>query len=74
MCHSLNATVGNMFAKKGQKIEYPSEPIPITAAEVREKREREDRLKMERMKAAFAARAQQFNEKKRGDLIVHGDR
>lgn len=39
---ALNATVGNMFRKKGTKpIEYLKEPLPLTDAEVEARRERD---------------------------------
>lgn len=56
---ALSATVGNMFSKKKQK--YPSEPRPITEIELRERKERERNLKMEKIKAAFTARALSVN-------------
>ena len=60
MAEALRATVGNMFSK-GQKHLYPAEPFPITAAEQQERREREEKARMERMKAAFIARSLQVN-------------
>lgn len=54
MCSALNATVGNMFRKKGTSpIGYMSEPLPMSQEEVeqreiRDARERERRL-IERM-------------------------
>jgi hypothetical protein len=60
---ALSATVGNMFTK-GQKYQYPSEPKPITQSEIEERREREERLKMERIKARFTARALDVNARK----------
>ena len=42
---------------------YLKEPYPITTAEVREREEREARLKQEKMKAAFAAFAEQIRKK-----------
>lgn len=57
---ALASTVGNMFAK-GEKHHYPSEPKPITEAEIEERREREQRERMERMKARFMARALAVN-------------
>lgn len=57
---ALASTVGNMFAK-GTKHMYPSEPMPITEAELEEKREREQRARMEKMKARFTARALSLN-------------
>ena len=60
MAEALRATVGNMFSK-GQKHTYPAEPFPITADEQRERWEREEKARMERMKAAFIARSLQVN-------------
>ncbi len=60
MAEALSATVGNMFSK-GNKHQYPSEPIPITVEEQKARREREEKAKMERMKAAFTARALNIN-------------
>ena len=62
MVEALSATVGNMFSK-GSKYEYPSEPMPITMAELEERRERAQRAKMERIKASFTARALSVNAK-----------
>ena len=59
---ALNATVGNMFTK-GQKHQYPAEPFPLTADEQQERREREEKARMERMKAAFIAKSLQVNTK-----------
>ncbi len=56
---ALASTVGNMFSKS--KFEYPSEPKPITEAELEERREREKREREERMKAKFMARALSIN-------------
>lgn len=60
MAEALSATVGNMFSK-GQKHQYPQEPLPITAAEQEERRERERQAKMERIKAKFVAKALAVN-------------
>ena len=60
---AIASTVGNMFSK-GSKYEYPSEPKPITLAEVEERKEREQRLKMEKIKAKFTARALSINASK----------
>lgn len=60
---ALASTVGNMFSK-GSKHEYPSEPKPITMAELEERREREQRAKMESIKAKFTARALNINARK----------
>lgn len=62
MVEALGATVGNMFAK-GEKHQYPSEPLPITAEEQQERKEREQAARMERIKAAFTARALSVNAK-----------
>jgi hypothetical protein len=59
---ALASTVGNMFSK-GTKHHYPSEPKPITKDEVLERREREQKAKMEKIKAAFTARALNLNTK-----------
>ena len=42
---------------------YLKEPYPITAAEAREREEREARAKEERLKAEFAAFAEQMRQK-----------
>ena len=60
MAEALSATVGNMFSK-GNKHQYPSEPLPITVEEQNARREREEKAKMERMKAAFTAKALKMN-------------
>lgn len=57
---ALASTVGNMFSK-GNKYKYPSEPKPITKDEIEERRERERRAKMEKIKAAFTAKALAVN-------------
>lgn len=62
MAEALASTVGNMFSKS--KHEYPSEPKPITRAEVEERQEREAKLRMERIKARFTARALSLNAQK----------
>ena len=64
MVEALTATVGNMLSKS--KHEYPAEPMPITAAELEERKEREQKAKMERIKAAFTARALSVNAKMGG--------
>lgn len=56
---ALASTVGNMFSKT--KYYYPDEPKPITMAEVEAKREREQRAKMEKIKAAFTVKALNIN-------------
>jgi len=65
-CEALIATVGNMFSK-GKKHEYPAEPLPITEMEIAERKEREQKAKVERIKAAFTARALAMNAKIGGD-------
>ena len=65
MVEALSATVGNMFSK-GNKHQYPSEPIAITAEEIREREERQQKARMEKMKAAFTARALAMNAKMGG--------
>ena len=62
---ALNATVGNMFMKKGSKPhEYPRAPYPITEQEAEARRVSEELLKQERMKVAFANFASNFARKK----------
>lgn len=65
MADALNATVGNMFSK-GSKHQYPAEPYPITEAEQQERKEREQKARMEKIKAAFTARALSMNAKMGG--------
>lgn len=57
---ALASTVGNMFSK-GRKHEYPNEPLPITVNEIKERKEREQKAKMEQIKARFTARALSLN-------------
>jgi hypothetical protein len=71
------------FAKKGTKPQpYVEEPYPITAAEIEEHRIKELRHKEEKMKAEFAAFAEQMRKKmpkeahpgtKGGEVNVHND-
>ena len=61
---ALASTVGNMFSKGGRKHEYPSEPKPITLNEVMGRKEREQKAKMEQIKARFTARALSLNANK----------
>lgn len=63
MSEALASTVGNMFSK-GEKYHYPSEPKPITEAEIEERRVRDRKLKEEKMKARFMARALSINASK----------
>ena len=58
---ALSSTVGNMFSKR--KYKYPAEPKPITLEELEERRDRDRKAKMERIKAAFTARALAVNKK-----------
>ena len=58
---ALASTVGNMFSKK--KYKYPVEPRPITPLEIQERRERERKAKMERIKAAFTSKALSVNQR-----------
>ena len=62
MVEALSSTVGNMFAK-GAKHQYPTEPFPITLEEQQERKEREQRARMEQIKAAFTAKALAMNAK-----------
>ena len=62
---ALASTVGNMFSK-GQKHKYPAEPFPVTEEEAKERREREQKAKMERIKAAFTAKALSVNSRLEG--------
>lgn len=57
---ALASTVGNMFSK-GSKYQYPSEPKPITINEAKERQEREQKARMEQIKARFTARALSLN-------------
>ena len=62
---ALNSTVGNMFAKKGSKLnEYPKAPYPVTEQEAEARKASEELLKQERMKAAFANFASSLARKK----------
>lgn len=50
------------FAKKGTKpAPYPSEPYALTSKEVKERKEREERLRVDKMKAKMAAWAAKTN-------------
>ena len=61
---ALICTVGNMFSGKGaQKHEYPKEPYAITEMDIREREEREAKLREERIKANFAAFAARMTKK-----------
>lgn len=63
---ALRATVGNMFSK-GNKYNYPAEPRPITRNEIEARKEREQREKVEKIKATFIAKALDVNKKIGGD-------
>lgn len=65
VAEALSSTVGNMFTK-GQKHQYPTEPFPISQAEHEERKEREQKARMERIKAQFTARALAMNSKMGG--------
>lgn len=62
VAESLKSTVGNMFSKNA-KHQYPEEPFPITVDEQKERREREEKARLERMKAAFIAKSLRMNTK-----------
>ena len=50
------------FSKKGTKpLPYPSEPYPVTEAEVMARKNREEKLRAERMKAKLCAWAAKTN-------------
>jgi hypothetical protein len=66
VAEAIASTVGNMFTK-GSKYPYPSEPKPITMDEVRERQEREQKIKMEQIKARFTARALSLNANKEAE-------
>lgn len=57
---ALASTVGNMFSKTN-KHKYPAEPFAITEDEIKERQERERKAKIEKIKAAFTARALSVN-------------
>ena len=61
VAESLKSTVCNMFNKT--KHQYPEEPFPITVDEQKERREREEKARLERMKAAFIAKSLHMNTK-----------
>lgn len=50
---------------------YVKEPYPITAAEVREREEREARIQEERLKAEFALFVEQMQRRKKMSLETH---
>lgn len=52
------------FAKKGTKpIQYVKEPYPLTNEEVREREERESKIREDRIKAEFAAYVERMSKK-----------
>lgn len=57
---ALASTVGNMFSK-GNKNKYPAEPRPITRTEIEERKEREQKAKVEKIKATFMTKALSIN-------------
>ena len=63
---ALRATVGNMFSK-GSNYKYPTEPRPITRSEIEARKEREQKEKIEKIKAAFIAKALKVNKNIGGD-------
>lgn len=77
------APIFHAFAKKGTKpTPYVEEPYPITVAEIEERKKQELRKKEARMKAEFAAFAEQMRRKmpkeahpgtKGGDVNVRND-
>ncbi len=66
---AIEATIGNMFAKKGsQKLSYPSEPFAFT----KEDAERQEKRKQQNAKARLAAWAQSFNSKMPLEVRMEG--
>jgi hypothetical protein len=63
---ALASTVGNMFSK-GNKIKYPTEPRPITRTEIEERKEREQKAKVEKIKATFMTKALSINKNMGGE-------
>ena len=64
MSHALSATVINrLSSQSAKKIEYPREPLPLTAAEQEEQHERERKRMVERMKQSMIAFAEEHNRK-----------
>lgn len=63
---ALASTVGNMFSK-GNKIKYPAEPRPITRNEIEERKEREQKAKVEKIKATFMTKALSINKNMGGE-------
>ena len=50
----------------GNKNKYPAEPRPITRSEIEDRKEREQKAKVEKIKATFMTRALDLNKKIRG--------
>ena len=63
---ALASTVGNMFSK-GNKNKYPTEPRPITRSELEERKEREQKAKVEKIKATFMTKALSINKNMGGE-------
>lgn len=64
---AIASTVGNMFTKnKSDKIEYPSEPLPITKREYKAMKEKEAKAKFENMKNRMIQASQHINNSKGG--------
>lgn len=54
MMAALDASVGNMFRKKGSEpIKYLAEPLPLTEEEVEYRKERDDRERQDRIREKF---------------------
>lgn len=64
VAHAIAATVGNMLSgKSAQKTEYPREPLPLSASDVEERKERERKRKFEMMKQSMHAYAEEHNKR-----------
>ena len=63
MAEAIASTVGNMFSK-GSKYQYPSEPKPITVADLMAQQEKKEKARMESIKARFTAKALSMNAKR----------
>ena len=55
------APVLNAFSKSTKPIPYPSEPYSLTVREIEEKKEKEERLRYEKIKEKTELWAKQFN-------------
>lgn len=61
---ALTTSLANLFKKKGTPPhQYLSEPYPLDEKEVKEREERELKLREQKIIAAFKARAEAFNSK-----------